>query len=344
MCILAAIRPQHPPTGRVARQTTVAAIVIEVANLQPLRQSALFPRPASPRTLHQRNISLPRIRTAIILAAGFGTRFLPATKAVPKEMLPLYDRPVIEYIVEEARASGLDRIVIVTSAAKRAVEDHFDRHGQLEGALKARPDALEHVVRTGDVDVAFVRQKEMRGQAHAILGTRFLLGDEPFALYYPDDVIFGKKPAMRQLLDVHEKYGGNVLAVQKVPHEEIVHYGSIDPEKVADRVYKVRRIVEKPTMDEAPSDLGTVGRYVCTSEIWPLLEKTPVTSGGEMFLTDTFTLAMEQGQSLYACEYEGERFDTGRPAGLLKASLYVALHRKDTGPEFRDYLRSLKLD
>ncbi len=287
---------------------------------------------------------MPRIRTALILAAGFGTRFLPATKAVPKEMLPLYDRPVIEYIVDEARASGLDKIVIVTAAAKRAVEDHFDRHAHLESALDSKPEALENIVRSGDVEVAFVRQKEMRGQAHAILGTRFLLGDEPFALYYPDDVIFGKKPAMRQLLDVHEKYGGNVLAVQRVPHEEIVHYGSIDPEPVEDRVYRVKRIVEKPTAAEAPSDLGTVGRYVCAGEIWPLLEKTPLSGGGEMFLTDTFTLAMEQGQSLYACEYEGERFDTGRPSGLLKASLYVALHRPDSGPEFRDYLRGLKLD
>ncbi len=287
---------------------------------------------------------MPRIRTAIILAAGFGTRFLPATKAVPKEMLPLYDRPVIQYIVEEARASGLDKIVIVTSGAKRAVEDHFDRNRHLEAALTGKPDVLDHVVRTGDVNIAFVRQKEMRGQAHAILGTRFLLGDEPFALYYPDDVIFGEKPAMRQLLDVHEQYGGNVLAVQKVPHEEIVHYGSIDPEPVADGVYRVRRIVEKPPLDEAPSDLGTVGRYVCTSEIWPLLEKTPATAGGEMFLTDTFAMAMKQGQPLYACEYEGVRFDTGRPTGLLKASLYVALHRPDTRDELRDYLRGLNLD
>jgi UTP--glucose-1-phosphate uridylyltransferase len=287
---------------------------------------------------------LPRIRTAIILAAGFGTRFLPATKAVPKEMLPLYDRPVIQYIVEEALASGLDKIVIVTSAAKRAVEDHFDRNRHLEASLSGKPDALQQVIRSGEINIAFVRQKEMRGQAHAILGARFLLGDEPFALYYPDDVIFGEKPAMGQLLGVHEQYGGNVLAVQKVPHEEIVHYGSIDPEPVADRVYRVRRIVEKPPPAEAPSDLGTVGRYVCTSGIWPLLEKTPVTAGGEMFLTDTFALAMEQGQPLYACEYEGVRFDTGRPAGLLKASLYVALHRPDTSTEFRDYLRGLNLD
>lgn len=287
---------------------------------------------------------MARIRTAVILAAGYGTRFLPATKAVPKEMLPIFDRPVIQYIVEEARDSGLDRIVIVTSAAKRAVEDHFDRARQLELTLEGKPGMLDGVVRTGDIDVAFVRQREMRGQAHAILETRFLIGDEPFALFYPDDVIFGDRPAMRQLLDVHERYGGNVLAVQQVPHEEIVHYGAIDAEPVAERIYKVNRIIEKPPLAEAPSDLGTVGRYVCTAQIWPLLEKTPPTKGGEMFLTDTLAMAMEQGQSLYACEYEGVRFDTGRPTGLLKASIYVALQRPDARDDIRDYLRTLNLD
>jgi len=286
---------------------------------------------------------LAPIRTAVILAAGYGTRFLPATKAVPKEMLPIYDRPVIQYIVEEARASGLDRIVIVTSAAKRAIEDHFDRHRQLESALEGKPDIREHVISSGNIDVAFVRQREMRGQAHAILETRFLIGDEPFALFYPDDVIFGDRPAMRQLLDVHEQYGGNVLAVQQVPHQDIVHYGAIEAESVAESVYKVSRIIEKPSLAEAPSDLGTVGRYVCTAEIWPLLEKTPPTMGGEMFLTDTFSMAMEAGQPLYACKYEGVRFDTGRPAGLLKAAIYVALQRSDARDDLRDYLRTLNL-
>jgi UTP--glucose-1-phosphate uridylyltransferase len=286
---------------------------------------------------------MPRIRTAIILAAGYGTRFLPATKAVPKEMLPLFDRPVIQYIVEEAIASGLDQIVIVTSDSKKPLEDHFDRNKILEAALTKKPDVLAEIVRSGEMKVAFVRQKEMRGQAHAIAETRFLLGDEPFALYYPDDVIFGAKPAMRQLLDVHEKYGGNVLAVQRVPMSEIVHYGSIDAEQVEDRVYKVSRIVEKPPADEAPSDLGTVGRYVCTGEIWELLEKTPPAPNGEMFLTDTFTLAMQAGVPLYACEYEGTRFDTGRPLGLLQASIYEALRRPDIAPALREYLRGLEL-
>ncbi len=283
---------------------------------------------------------MPRIRTGIILAAGFGTRFLPATKAVPKEMLPLYDRPIIQYVVEEAIASGLDQLVIVTSDAKKALEDHFDRNQRLEAALAGKPLILEEIVRPGNISIAFVRQKEMRGQAHAIAETRFLLGDEPFALFYPDDVIFGERPAMRQLLDVHAKYGGNVLAVQRVSKSEIVHYGSIDPEKVEERVYRAKRFVEKPKPEEAPSDLGSVGRYVCSADIWPLLEQTPASANGEMFLTDTFTLAMEKGIPLYACEYEGLRFDTGRPLGLLQASIYEGLKRSDVAPALKDYLRN----
>jgi UTP--glucose-1-phosphate uridylyltransferase len=283
---------------------------------------------------------MARIRKALILAAGYGTRFLPATKAVPKEMLPLYDRPVIQNIVEEALASGLDQIYIVTAAAKRAVEDHFDRNWQLEHALKGKPDYLEQVQRIGDVDVAFIRQKEMRGQAHAILATRRFIGDEPFALFYPDDVIFGDRPAMGQLLAVNERHGGCVLAVEQVSREEIVHYGSIDAELVEERVHRVRRIVEKPPADEAPSLLGTVGRYVVTSEIWPLLEQTPPSANGEVFLTDTLQMHVERGGDLFACEYEGDRFDTGRPLGLLRASIYEALRRPE-GDELRAHLRTL---
>ncbi len=284
---------------------------------------------------------MPRIRKALILAAGYGTRFLPATKAIPKEMLPLLDRPVIQYIVEEALASGLDQIYIVTSRAKRAVEDHFDRYPELEAALTKKPDVLAGVMKSANIDVAFIRQKEMLGQAHAILGARPFIGDEPFVLFYPDDVIFGDVPATRQLLDVHEKHGGCVLAVERVSREDIVLYGSIDAEDVEDRVHRVHRIVEKPTADEAPSLLGTVGRYVITSEIWPLLEKTEPQPNGERFLTDTLQMHVEAGGDLFACEYTGDRFDTGRPLGLLKASLYEALRRPDIAPELRDHLRTL---
>jgi UTP--glucose-1-phosphate uridylyltransferase len=282
---------------------------------------------------------MSRIRKALILAAGYGTRLLPASKAVPKEMLPIYDRPVIQYIVEEALASGLDQVYIVTATAKRAVEDHFDRLNELEEALAKKPGVLAEVRRSGDMNIAFIRQKEMKGQAHAILATRPFIGDEPFALYYPDDVIFGEKPAMRQLLDVHEKHGGCVLSVDRVSEEEIGLYGSIEASPVEAGVHSVSRIVEKPKPGEAPSLLGTVGRYVCTSEIWPLLEKTPLSASGEMFLTDTFGLFLEQGGDIFACEYEGVRFDTGRPAGLLQASLYVALQRGDEA--VREYLRDI---
>jgi UTP--glucose-1-phosphate uridylyltransferase len=284
---------------------------------------------------------MPRIRKALILAAGYGTRFLPATKAVPKEMLPIVDRPVIQYIVEEAIASGLDQVYIVTATAKRAVEDHFDRLKELEAALESKPELLAEVRRTGEIDLAFIRQKEMKGQAHAILATRPFIGDEPFALYYPDDVIFGAKPAMRQLLDVNEKHGGCVLAVEQVAREEISLYGSIDAAAVEPGVHRVNRIVEKPRPEDAPSLLGTVGRYVLTSEIWPLLEQTPPSASGEMFLTDTIQMLIDQGGDIFACEYQGDRFDTGRPIGLLKASIYESRRRPGMADELRDYLRGL---
>ena len=284
---------------------------------------------------------MPRIRKALILAAGYGTRFLPATKAVPKEMLPIVDRPVIQYIVEEAIASGLDQVYVVTATAKRAVEDHFDRLVELEQALANKPDALAEVRRTGDIDIAFIRQKEMRGQAHAILATRPFIGDEPFALFYPDDVIFGARPAMRQLLDVKEQRGGCILAVQEVSPDDIVHYGSIAAESVGERVHKVSGLVEKPRPEAAPSLLGTVGRYVLTSEIWDLLERTPPSPNGEMFLTDTIQMFIDQGGDVFACEYEGDRFDAGRPIGLLKASIYEGLRRPEIAGDLRDYIGDL---
>jgi UTP--glucose-1-phosphate uridylyltransferase len=283
------------------------------------------------------------IRKALILAAGYGTRFLPATKAVPKEMLPIVDRPVIQYIVEEALAAGLDQIIIVTAMSKRAIEDHFDRSPDLEAALAKKPDYLKEVQRISGVEIAFVRQKEMKGQSHAILGARRFMGDEPFALFYPDDVIFSDKPAIGQLLDVQKRHGGSVIAVQRVPQQEIVHYGAIEGDELEDGVWRVRRIVEKPPADEAPSNLGSVGRFVLSADIWPLLEKTPPSIGGEMFFTDTMTMLMEQGGDVFAYEYEGERFDTGRPIGLLKASIYTALRRPDIAPELADFLRALNV-
>lgn len=286
------------------------------------------------------------VRKAVILAAGHGTRFLPATKAVPKEMLPLVDQPVIQRVVEEAVAAGLQHITIVTAGAKRAVEDHFDRNYELEQVLESggKESALREVRRVTDLaDIAFVRQKDRRGIAHAVLSTRHVIGDEPFALFFPDDIIISDVPAIRQLIDVHNRHGGSVLAVQRLPHEEVVHYGVISPEPVEERVYRVRGIVEKPSLKKAPSDLAIVGRYILAADVWPLLERTPIGANGEMQLTDTLAMLIEAGHPLFACEFQGERFDTGRPLGLLEASVTLALRREDIGPALKQYLRSLSL-
>ena len=286
------------------------------------------------------------VRKAVILAAGHGTRFLPATKAVPKEMLPLVDQPVIQHVVEEAVAAGLQHITIVTAGAKRAVEDHFDRNYELEQVLESggKESALREVRRVTDLaDIAFVRQKDRRGIAHAVLSTRHVIGDEPFALFFPDDIIISDVPAIRQLIDVHNRHGGSILAVQRLPREEVVHYGVISPEAVEERVYRVRGIVEKPSLKEAPSDLAIVGRYILAADVWPLLERTPPGANGEMQLTDTLAMLIEAGHPLFACELQGERFDTGRPLGLLQASVTLALRREDIGPALKQYLRSLSL-
>ena len=283
---------------------------------------------------------------AVILAAGHGTRFLPATKAVPKEMLPLVDKPVIQYVVEEAVAAGLHHVTIVTAGPKRSVEDHFDRNPELEQLLEntGKEAELREIRRVADLaDMSFVRQKERRGIAHAVLMAHHVVGEEPFALFFPDDIIISDVPAIRQLMDVHERHGGSVIAVQRLPRQEVVHYGVITPEPVEDRVYRVRGIVEKPSAQEAPSELTTVGRYVLTADIWPLLARTPPGANGEMQLTDTLAMLLEAGHPLFACEFEGERFDTGRPLGLLEASVALALRREDSGPALKRYLRSLSL-
>ena len=286
------------------------------------------------------------VRKAVILAAGHGTRFLPETKAVPKEMLPLVDQPVIQHVVEEAVSAGLTQITIVTAQSKRAVEDHFDRNPDLEEALASggKEAELREVQRvTNLAEFAFVRQKERKGIADAVLQARQVIGAEPFALFFPDDVIVSDVPAIRQLVDVYESHGGSVVAVQQLPREEVVHYGVIRPEPVEERVYRVRAIVEKPAVADAPSDLTTVGRFILTPEIWPLIERTPPGLKGEVQLTDSLALLIESGEPLFACQFRGERFDTGRPLGLLEASIALALRREDTGPELKRYLKSLSL-
>ena len=283
------------------------------------------------------------VRKAVILAAGYGTRFLPATKAIPKEMLPLVDRPAIQHVVEEAVRAGLEQIVMVTAGAKRAVEDHFDREFELERWLeqKGSGQQAEEMRRLAEMaEIVCVRQKERLGIGHAVRITRSLVGDEPFALFFPDDIIESAVPAIRQLIDVFDRHGGSVLAVQRLPREELPHYGVIEPKQLEERVYQVLGIVEKPPAAEAPSDLATVGRYVLTPAIFPALERTQPGAGGEIQLTDGIALLMDE-EPVFACRYEGERFDVGRPLGLLKASLSMALARPDLGPELRSYLGDL---
>jgi len=285
------------------------------------------------------------VRKAVILAAGYGTRFLPATKAIPKEMLPLVDRPAIQHVVEEAVRAGLEQIIMVTAAAKRAVEDHFDRDRELEQWLEQKgnaPQADEMRRLAGLADIVCVRQKERLGIGHAVLMARSLVGDEPFALFFPDDIIESEVPAIKQLMDVFYRHGGSVLAVQRVPREEIHHYGVIEPKPLEERVYQVLGIVEKPPASEAPSDLTVVGRYVLTPAIFPMLASTPpdAKAGGEIQLTDGIARLLGE-EPVFACRYEGERFDVGRPLGLLKASLSMALARPDLGPELRRYLQDL---
>jgi UTP--glucose-1-phosphate uridylyltransferase len=281
----------------------------------------------------------------VVLAAGYGTRLLPATKAQPKEALPLVDKPIIQYTVEEAAASGLTQVIIVTASGKRAVEDHFDRSLELEQALREKGDLerLEEIRRISDLaDIVYVRQKEQLGVGHAVLTVRDIVGQEPFVLFFPDDVIISDVPVARQMLDVFEEYGASVLAVERVPAAEIESYGVVEPEPVRDRVVRVRGLVEKPTPQEAPSDLGIVGRYVLTPEIFPALAATKPGKGQEIQLTDALALLLTE-QPVYAYLFEGCRYDTGRPLGFLKASVEMALRRSDIGPDFRRYLRSLDL-
>lgn len=286
-----------------------------------------------------------KIRKAVVTAAGWGTRFLPATKAQPKEMLPLVDKPMIQYVIEEAVASGIKHIIIVTALGKRAIEDHFDRSVELEQALKKKGDGdlLKKVRHTSELaDICYIRQKEQLGLGHAILITKDLIGNEPFAIFLPDDIIEAKVPAMKQMLDVYERYNTSVIAVQEVAREETKAYGIIAPKQVDNRVYQVLDLVEKPEPKDAPSNLGIVGRYILTPEIFDMLEKTTPGKGGEIQLTDGLRLLLER-QPIHAYQFDGIRYDTGTPLGFLKASVEFALNRPDIGEKFKAYLRQLRL-
>ena len=285
------------------------------------------------------------VRKAVVLAAGYGTRLLPVTKALPKESLPLVNKPLIQYTVEEAAASGLEQVIMVTSAGKRAVEDHFDRSLELERALIEKGDeqALAEVRRISDLaQIAYVRQQEQRGIGDAVLTTRRLVGNEPFALFFPDDVIISDVPVARQLIDAFKTHGGSVLAVQEVPKAEVESYGIVDAEPLGEGVFRVRGLVEKPRPEDAPSNLAVVGRYVLTPEIFSAISQTPPGKGGEIQLTDALACLLHD-QPMFALRFRGQRYDAGRPLGLLTASLELALRSPELGAELRRYLRGLNL-
>ncbi|HEU4402168.1 MAG TPA: UTP--glucose-1-phosphate uridylyltransferase GalU [Candidatus Polarisedimenticolia bacterium] len=286
------------------------------------------------------------IRKAVFPAAGLGTRFLPATKAQPKEMLPLVDKPIIQYVVEEAVASGIDNIIIVTGRGKSAIEDHFDVAYELEQLLerRAKHDLLRLVRSISDmINVSYVRQKEPLGLGHALLMARNLVGDEPFAVFLGDDVIEAPVPVMRQMMDLYGRYQCSMVAVERVSRARTRDYGIVAAEPAGDRVYKVTDLVEKPPPAEAPSDLAIIGRYILTPEIFADLEGTAAGRGGEIQLTDGLR-ALLRRQPIYAYRFSGKRYDTGDKLGFLKATVEFALRRPDLGAPFRSYLKGLDLD
>jgi UTP--glucose-1-phosphate uridylyltransferase len=291
-----------------------------------------------------------RVRKAVFPAAGWGTRFLPATKAQPKEMLPLVDKPVIQYAVEEAVAAGIEQVIIVTSSQKRAIEDHFDTSYELERLLEEKGDIemLRQIRHISDLaQVTYVRQKEQLGLGHAVLVAKEVVGHEPFAVILSDDVVVGDRPCIGQLIHAYNEVHSSVVAVMEVPQAETQRYGVIAGEPtdgtVSDgRLHKVSRLVEKPRPEDAPSNLAIIGRYVLTPKIFDKLEQTQRGAGGEIQLTDAIEALMQE-QAVYAYEFEGIRYDAGTTMGWLKASVELALERPELAPEWRRYLKSLEL-
>jgi UTP--glucose-1-phosphate uridylyltransferase len=292
---------------------------------------------------------MSKIRRAVFPAAGLGTRFLPATKAQPKEMLPLVDKPIMQYAVEEAINSGIENIVIVTGRGKNSIEDHFDRAIELENVLEERgKTGLLNLVRSASdtVPIAYIRQKEALGLGHAILTARGLVNNEPFAVLLADDVITAEPPCIRQMIDVFERYQTCVIAIMEVPKEETNRYGIIDgyplPEE-GGRLYGVKDMVEKPSVEDAPSNLAIIGRYILTPAIFETLAGTQRGSGGEIQLTDGLRSLMTK-QRVLAYKFQGKRHDAGEKLGFLRATVEFALQNEELGPGFRAYLKSLDID
>ena len=288
---------------------------------------------------------MARVRKAVFPAAGLGTRFLPATKAQPKEMLPLVDKPIIQYGAEEAVAAGIDNLIIVTGRGKNAIEDHFDVAVELESYLEARQktDLLAEIREISNlIHVAYVRQGEPQGLGHAVLVARDLVGPEPFAVVLADDVIDAQPAGLKQMVDVFEKVQGPVLAVERVGWDRVSSYGIVDIESESGGIYRVRDLVEKPARADAPSDLAIIGRYILTPDIFEELEATAADRSGEIQLTDGLRRLLKK-RPIYAYEIKGVRHDTGNKLGYLKAVVYFALRREGLAEPFADYLRSLNL-
>jgi UTP--glucose-1-phosphate uridylyltransferase len=288
---------------------------------------------------------MKKVRKAIIPAAGLGTRFLPATKAMPKEMLPIVDKPTIQYIVEEAIASGIEDIIIVTGKGKRAIEDHFDNAFELEQNLiqKGKYDLLEKVKEPSKVDIHYIRQKEPKGLGHAVWCARNFIGDEPFAVLLGDDIVQAETPCLKQLIDQYEQTLSSVIGVKKVPDNETHRYGIIDPIEQHGRRYQVRQFVEKPAPGTAPSNLAIMGRYILTPEIFLFLEKQEAGAGGEIQLTDAIQ-KLNEIQRVFAYEFEGKRYDVGEKLGFIKTTIEFALQHEELRDDLIQFMEKLLHD
>ncbi|MDQ3373147.1 MAG: UTP--glucose-1-phosphate uridylyltransferase GalU [Acidobacteriota bacterium] len=287
-----------------------------------------------------------KIRKAVFPAAGLGTRFLPATKSLPKEMLPLVDKPLIQYGVEEAARSGIESILIVTGRDKAAIENHFDISFELEQVLRERgkTKVLEEVRALSEIaKISYTRQKQALGLGHAIYQAKEFVGDEPFAVMLPDDVMDAGEPALGQLIKIYEKYDAPVIATMQIAGEAISRFGVIDAEEVEPNVFKIRDVVEKPKFEDAPSDMAVIGRYIFTPEIFGALENTKPGAGGEIQVADAIRQLLEKGRPFYAAKLDGVRHDAGDKLGFLIATVEFALKREDLGADFREYLKILKL-
>ncbi|WP_270166525.1 UTP--glucose-1-phosphate uridylyltransferase GalU [Paenibacillus sp. SYP-B4298] len=283
------------------------------------------------------------VRKAIIPAAGLGTRFLPATKAQPKEMLPIVDKPTLQYIIEEAVDSGIEEILVITGRNKKSIEDHFDKSVELELELesKGKLDLLEEVRKISNmVNIHYIRQKEPRGLGHAIHCAKSFIGQEPFAVLLGDDIVYSDKPCLKQMIEVYEEYKTTVLGVQEVPLQDVSKYGVVEGKHIEDRVYKVRNLIEKPQVEEAPSNIAILGRYIINPAIFEILEHTAPGKGDEIQLTDALR-ELAQKEAMYAYKFEGQRYDVGDKQGFLQATVEFALRRGDLRDEFLNYLLAL---